>query len=133
MARTLWTLYYMDSSGSWIAIADGLPRPNDMLAIPQLSNRTGVKLANGAKAYITPETTFIYDKLNLIWMWDDGTIKDQIEGYIVNNDKYKIVDHNNTEYVGYFLSCNSSWQVGVDGDYYNLEASFDIVSVTKSA
>ena len=89
MARTYWNIYYQESSLSWVA--DGtIPRPNDVLNYETISTQTAIQLADGSKAYITPEIKSLKNPLIFLWYMDDGTYKDKIEAYILNNEYIKI-------------------------------------------
>jgi hypothetical protein len=123
MARTYWNIYYQESAGSWIA--DGtVPRPNDTLSYDYQSNQTTVQLADGSKAYITPETKYTRNQLTFMWYQDDGTYKTKIQNYIINNEYLKIECHTGTNFIGRFIGLKSSHLTGQD-DVYDLEATFE--------
>jgi len=125
MSRSYWNLY-SKATGSWVA--DGtIARPNEDLELPRHSTQIDFKLADGSEAAITPSTKYLRESLTLTWYYDDGTVKDKIEGYINNQTSVKIVDHNSVEYVGRFTYCKPTWLVGTDGDYYDVEATFKIM------
>lgn len=124
MARTYWDVYY-DIGAGWVA--DGtLPRPNDTLTYNYSSTQTTVQLADGSKAYISPETKSNKETITFVWYWDDGTYKTKIENYINNNTYLRIVTHVPVHLVGRFTSLRASHVVGLD-DSYDLEATFEWV------
>ena len=120
-----WSIYIEDSGGSWVADT-AINRPNEDLILNRTSTQTKVNLANGDEAYITPSTKYRKEPMKLVWLYDDGTIKSQIEGYVENQDYIKITDHNAVDYIGRFISVNSTWLVGVDTDKYDVEAMFEV-------
>ena len=125
MSRSYWDIQ-LKTGDSWAS--DGtLARPNDNLSLEIDSTVSSIALVDGDEAYVTPSTKFIKRPLPLRWYFDDGTIKNKIENYIINCSILKIIDHNGIEYVGKFVNTKCLWQVGQDGDYYDIEATFRIM------
>lgn len=125
MSRGTWSVQ-IKSGGSWIS--DGnLYRPNDSLNIPKMSTQTSQALADGNTAYVTPSIKYQDQPISFSWYFDDGSTKVKIQGYIDSQNDVKIIDQNDTEYVGRFLNMNSTWLVGFDTDKYDIKATFIIM------
>ena len=123
MSRTYWDIYYQESGGSWVS--DGtIPRANDTLTYEYLSTQMPVQLADGSRAYITPETKYLKNPLVFLWYIDDGTYKTKIENYIINNEYIKIECHTGTDFIGRFTALKTTHLVGIE-DTYDLEATFE--------
>jgi len=127
MSRTYWNISYQESGGSWVA-DDTVPRPNASLARNTASNTQVIRLADGSKAFVSPE---VYsDKMQLVfsWYYDDGTYKTKIETYIENNEMLKITNHLSEEITGKFLSLKATHLLGISPDTYDLDATFEVTS-----
>lgn len=126
MARTYWNVYIKNSGGSWV-LDTTIPRPNDALNFSMMSTQERIKLIDGSNAFYTPTTKYNDEDVSFIWYEDeDGSIKDQIEEYISDNEYLKIVDHNSANYIGKFTSLRSVWLSGVT-DRYDLDATFTFI------
>lgn len=126
-SRTKWTIYINTSGGSWTE--DGyIYAPNQSLSLGTQSTKSQSQTADGDIVYTTPSNKYNYQDLSFTWIADDGTIKSKIEGYVKNQDKVKIVDDNGNTYVGYFVNVSGDWLVGVNGDEYDVTATFENIS-----
>lgn len=125
MSRTTWAIS-KKVAGSWTS--DGtLFRPNEELNILKESTIQTVVLADGSEAFVTPTTKILAKNVTFSWVYDDGTMKAKVEAYITAGDALKITDHNAVIYYGKFIVIDSTWYVGVDGDYYDVEATLKIM------
>ena len=124
MSRSYWTVYVEESAGTWLA--DGqIPRPNADFIYDYTSTQSSYQLADGSRAFITPETTYGKGPVSFVWyLDDDGSIKTKIENYLTNNEYLKIVTHTGTELIGRFINFKITHLLGLD-DTYDIEASFD--------
>lgn len=125
MARGTWDVYVNESGSSWTDDFD-LYIPNIDLSEEKISNQRNIILADGSKAFFTPETKYAYQNLTFSWQWivvADGLIS-KIEDYITDNDRLKIVTHLSVEYIGYFTNINKMHLVGQDPDAWDIEATF---------
>jgi len=80
MSRSYWSVEIRESGNTWVATTS-LPRPNDNLTLGLTSNQNTIKLADGSKGSIIPETKYLKNNLDFIWYEDTGgtSIKDVIE------------------------------------------------------
>lgn len=124
-SRTTWNIQ-VKSGGSWGGVST-IYRPNDTLTTSKMSTQTRIKLADGDDAFIAPSTKHIDNPIGLIWYYDDGTIKTQVEGYIDNRNDLKITDHNSVVYYGRFISISVSEAVGYNPSRYDIQAEFVIM------
>ncbi len=99
-------------------------RPNNDFPIEIVSTQQTINLSDGSNAFVTPQTKFIDLPLTFTWLWEDGTTKTQVEGYITNQDDLRITDHDGNLYIGRFVNINSIQIVGQDPDRYNISALF---------
>jgi len=122
MSRSSWTI--QTKSGSW-GNNGTIYRPNENFSLIKTSTQKKVSLANGDNAYVTPSIKYLNEVLSMTWFYDDGTTKNQIEGYITNQTDLKIIDHNANEYVGRFISIEAVLLVGEEPDMYDVKATFE--------
>lgn len=112
-----WSVSTIDSGDVWTQI-DTLARPNEALPLGSTGTLIQNQLADASMVYIIPETKFNYDQLQLIWYADNtGAIKTQIEGYVQNATRLKLIDQNAVEYVGYFIQVTPVWLTGISDEY----------------
>lgn len=122
--RSEWSIEYQSSGLLWIA--DGtIYTPNDNFARELISTQTTVILANGSKAYVTPEIKYNYGTISFIWYDDDGTMKDKISSYITNQEKLRITTALSEQIIGKFISLRYTLLLGIDTTY-DLEAVFEV-------
>lgn len=111
-------------SGVWTA--DGtIPRPQADFPKRKISTQMRVALADGSRAFLAPSTKHTDEQFTFVWISDDGTVKDKIEGYIEGQDDIKITDHLANEYIGRFISSDATWRVGLEPDAYTVTAVFE--------
>ena len=125
MSRTTWAIS-KKVAGVWTSDST-LNKPNEDTDIQKESTIRTVQLANGSEAFVTPTTKILAKDINFAWVYDDGTMKTKVEAYITAGDSLKITDHNAVIYYGKFIAINSTWLVGIDGDYYDIQATFKIM------
>jgi len=103
-----------------------IPRPNEDLSTPIISNQAKFKLIDGSNAYITPPITTDNENLSFTWLNDDGTLKEKIEEYMIDNTLLKIETHvTGITFIGKFTRLNPIWLVGQEPDMWKLEATFE--------
>ncbi|MCK9626560.1 MAG: hypothetical protein M0R23_08915 [Bacteroidales bacterium] len=125
MSRSTWNIY-TKVAGSWVS--DGtIYRPNESLNFAIISTQSKTMLADGSSAYFTPSIKYNSDTISFIWIFDDGTMKTKVEGYMNAGTDIKIIDHNSTEYIGRFISIDSTWQVGLSSDRYDIKSIFQLI------
>ena len=83
-----------------------------------------VQLANGSRAFISPDTKFNDENLMFMWYFDDGTVKTLVEGYIESSNDLRITDQDGNIYYGRFINIEAIWKVGLDDDRYDVRATF---------
>ena len=125
MSRTTWTIQ-TKPAGSWVA-GGTIYRPNENLSIQKASTQSAVPLADGSMAYITPSTKYLDRTLVFVWLYLDGTMKTQVEGYVNNQTNVKIIDHLSYEYIGRFVSSECVHLVEEEPDMYNIRANFEVM------
>jgi len=125
MARNTWQCQ-TKISGSWVS--DGtIYRPNTSISLTKTSTQSRAALADGNQAYVTPYIKYRDGDIIFNWVFDDGTTKIKIEGYIDNLTDVKMIDQNSKEYIGRFANITSQWLIGFDGNKYNIRATFIIM------
>lgn len=124
MSRNTWSIYTYDGS-SWNSDT-AIYRPNEDLSIGVSSTQTKVNLLDGSSGFVAPSTKIRKEALNFTWNYLSNSMKSQIEGYITNHTKVKIVAHDATEFIGRFTSFQSIWLVGQDPDKYNYQATLEL-------
>jgi len=126
MSRNTWSIYYAESGDDWIA--DGnIFIPNVDISDEIVSTQQTVILADGSKAFITPETKSNVQTISFSWMLitaDDNLIS-KIKTYIQDNTRLKIVTHLSEEYIGKFISLRKTHLVGISPDQWEVEAIFE--------
>ncbi len=131
MARSTWSIYKKVGDSF---ITDGtFYRPNDIFSFIQVSTQSKQKRVDGENTYVTPSTKYIDENFTFVWYYDDGTMKDKIEGYITNQNDIKIVDHNSTAYFGRFISITPNWLVGESPDAYDIQTIFEQMTFSSSS
>lgn len=118
-----WAVYVWDS-GSTYTFDAYMYRPNKDLETTIVSNMQVIKLADGSEAYIQPENKYIRGNINMYFAETTSAYRSQIENYIINGEKVKIVTHDSQIIYGYFIDMNRVWFAGQ-------ESSFDIAVVFK--
>ena len=121
---TYWTVYIYGSAGDWEA-STAIRRPNDNLTVELESTQQKVQLADGSFTYINPETKSMKQPLTFLWLFDDGTLKTQLETYVNNSDYLKIVTHSGETFIGRFLNVSRVWLTGIGTDTYDITATFE--------
>jgi hypothetical protein len=123
-----WTIYVYNSNTLAWDSDYALERPNDVLNTPVLHNQQKFQLADGSYAFMSPETKSTKDDVTFVWIHKDQTFKDLLEAYVTNDDYLKITTHNGTiQFIGRFVSITPIWAVGIDGDYFDISAVFQIM------
>lgn len=127
-ATTDWKIYvYNTGTLAWDFDYD-LARPNDVLILSLLHNQQKYQLADGSYAFITPENRTTRDQVSFTWIYKDNDFKNQIEEYANNHDYLKITTHNvDIEFIGRFVAINPTWLSGVNGDYFDITTTFEIM------
>jgi hypothetical protein len=113
---SLWSIYVENSAGGW-DVDTSIPRSNEDLQTEYTSTQSKVKLANGSYCYITPETKRVKESITLFWADTTSALRTQIENYMLNGDKVKIVTHTAEEFIGRFLSMKRIWFSGIEDAY----------------
>jgi len=127
MARSYWSISYQASGGGWVA--DGnIPRPNENFNRSTVSNTQVMMLADGSKAFVTPEVYYQKGQLGFVWYHDDGTYKTKIEDYIKNHEYLKITTHLAEDMIGRFISITATHLIGISPDAYDIEAGFEVIT-----
>lgn len=126
MSRTNWSIYVLQSGGTWAD--DGtiyVPNNPQGLLFPELSTQQKVKLADGSNAFIRPETFYEKMPLTLIWINVDVDFVVKIQDYLRGSETVKIVTNiSGREYIGRFIDFQPTWITG-DTDVYDLEVTFE--------
>lgn len=126
MARSLWTLYTFESGDTWVEDTDGLPRPNSDMPLRLISTQQRVILADGSKGTVRPETKYISEQLPFSWSDQTYTFLTQIQAYLKNDTRLKIVTHlSGEEFTGKFVSIDPPWLIGENPDRFNITAQFE--------
>ncbi len=133
---TDWKIYTYEqtsgaASGSWVESTSALKRPNATLSTDAVSTLTELVLANGEKAYISPEVSQMYGPVSFVWSNDDGTLKDLFESYQKEKSKIKITTHlTGTSFIGYLTNVNADWLAGIltpeGDDMYDVSITMSI-------
>ena len=112
-----WDIYVLNSDGvTWDADVQ-VPRPNDNLETEYISTQQKIKLADGSNAFITPETKRIKEPITIFWADTTSVLRTQLEDYMLNGDKVKIVTHTAEEFIGRFINMKRVWFSGIDDSY----------------
>lgn len=126
MSRGTWTINRWSSGDVWVD--DGtMYRPNSSLIDNKDSTRTTIILADGSKAFYTPETTYNESSLTFEWKFleiDDSMIE-KILDYIDDEERIKITTHNGENYIGYFTNYKKTELVGHNPSYVDFTAIFE--------
>lgn len=125
--RGTWTIQTKESGDAW-ASTDTIAPPNDNLVIRKITTQVKIKGADGDNLFMTPSTKYTDEPLVWVWYEDtDGTIKDQVEGYVEAQTDLKIIDDLNNEWIGRFISVDSTRIVGfaTADDKYDVRAVFE--------
>ena len=130
MSRNSWTVYILQSGGSYVS--DGaIYRPNDNTSIDFTSTQQKVGLADGSQAFINSEIKYVKEPISFTWLEipESDSFRSQIENYVKNQDYLKITTHLGEVIKGRFVNVRRIWLVGTE-DTYDLNASFDIIELT---
>jgi len=119
-----WNIYVETSNYGWEA-DDAIPRPHQDLESIYISTQQKIKLADGSNAFINVETKRNKEPIIMFWAETTAAFREQIENYMLNGDKVKIVTHTSEEFIGRFLSMKRVWFTGVAPDAYDIQVSFE--------
>jgi len=123
--RGTWTIE-RKIAGVWTDEGDTIYRPNNNINITTKATMVRTNLANGSEAFITPETKYNSQPLQLSWAYLPKTYKTQLEVYLQNAYDLRITEHNSTIYYGRFVMVKAIWLVG-QVDKYDVNADFQIM------
>ncbi len=128
MPRTSW-LIEKNVNGSWIN--DGtIYAPNDSMNLDTTANMSENQLADGSKAFLTPEVKYLDDPISMTWLgldYSDGIIT-KLRNYVKNLDYLRITDSKGETYIGKFTNIRRVWLSGID-DTIDIETTFKIIPV----
>jgi hypothetical protein len=126
MGRSAWSVYINESGDSW-EFDFNLYVPNVDINDEIVSTQQTVILADGSKAFITPETKSNVQTISFAWMLitSDDDLISKIKTYIEDNTRLKIVTHLSEEYIGKFISLRKTHLVGISPDQWEVEAVFE--------
>lgn len=123
--------------GAWnISVWDGSSWDSDgTIPIPQLdmneqvfSNQQKIILADGSKAFQSPEIKYSYEPLIFSWRYQDETVKNKITNYILDYDYLKVDTHiSGKSFIGRFIEINPLWLVGQEPDAWHIDAIFEVM------
>lgn len=142
---TQWQMTYL-SGASYFSPAWEIENPTNDIVLSKISNMTKTDLIDGTIARRTPTTKYKYNEIDLEFNFVSGSsvlLKDvagvskSIDTLFNANEKVKIIDHENYEWIGYFTDVAQTYKVGqyVDSTgsfktFYDVTAKFDVVSRT---
>jgi hypothetical protein len=120
-----WNVYEWDDINEEWDLAGTIPRSQEDIQDIYVSNQQEIQLADGSKAYYTPETYYNKSEVSLRWYMQDDTFKTQIEEYIINHTYLKIETHiSGEDYIGRFKQVTGQWLIGESPDEYVVDALF---------
>jgi len=118
-----WQVFVETSNYGWSY--DGLiNRPNEDLEYQFLSTQQTVKLADGSNAFVRPETKRIKEAFTMTFINTTSAFRTQIEIYMLNADKIKIITHTGEEFRGRIIDMRRVWFAGIEPDTYDIQISF---------
>jgi len=126
---TGWNIYVWNSDTLSWDLDGTLDRPNhDFSEGETVSTQQRVILENGSDAYMTPDTKYIRQPLQMSWDYKSQTLRDQILGYIEADSYLKIETHvAGIEYIGQFTDVQPLWLVGQYPNKWGLSAIFEVM------
>lgn len=121
-----WNIYLFNTLTETYSLDGTVPRPHEDLDVSVISNQVRSTLADGSMVFITPETKSQLQPLTFVWRLQDETFYNVIQTYMTNNSYLKIVTHLAGKiFIGRFISLSGRWLVGIDGDYFEIIATFE--------
>lgn len=127
MARNTWDVEVRQSGTTFVS--DGtIYRPNDILNVDLNTTANIIVLADGSRAFVTPENKFLRQTIRFIWLEipNSDSLRTQVENYVINQDYLRITTHLSEQLTGRFTFVRRIWLRGVD-DTYDIEAGYDRV------
>jgi hypothetical protein len=118
-----WTIYLWQS-GNTYSLDGTIPRPNENLETQRTSTIQKVSMADGSDGFITPEIKYKKEPFQMFFAETTSAFRTQIENYIINGDKVKILTHTAEEFIGFFTSYKRVWFTGVAPDSYDISVAF---------
>jgi hypothetical protein len=128
MAISYWSIYKLASDNITYNLDGTIPRPNQDLETEFTSTRQKVALANGASAFVSPETKSVKQPFTMFFADTTAALRTQLQGYIDSDNTVKIVTHTAENLIGKFTSMKRVWLTGVEPDSYDVQVVLDWVS-----
>lgn len=115
---------YNEGTSEW-EDAGSIPRPNDNMSEPLDSNLIEAKLTDGSSGYVIPSVKFQAKEIQMAWVYQSKSFKEQLEDLIKNTRIIRITTHVAGKYlIGRFTQIDPPWLVGRDPQDYNITATF---------
>jgi hypothetical protein len=123
MATYDWQVFIETSNYGWSAEVS-FPRPNEQVETKLISTQTVIKLADGSNAFVRPEVKRTKEAFTLIFISTTSALRSQIEGYLLNGDKLKIITHTGETFIGRIVDMSRVWLTGISPDEYDINVTF---------
>ena len=125
MSRNTWQVYVQNSAGTWVLDETIYVPNNENLSMDESSTQNKQQMVDGSFAFITPETKYQKNPIQLNWVEVDQTFMELIRDYFRNGDNLKIVTQvSGREFIGRFIQFTSNWLGGVE-DVYDVDVVFE--------